>query len=146
MTGYRGNAVFALPLSASGDITGTDKVLWSRTDAAPYVSSPTLCGGQLYFTKSRDGIMVSLDAESGDVIIEQTRLPGIRSVYASPVAAQDRIYFSSREGTTTVLKHGSSLDVLATNDLGETIDASPAMVGDELFIRTEGHLYCLKEQ
>jgi outer membrane protein assembly factor BamB len=146
MTGYQGNAVFALPLDATGDITGTDKVLWSRKDAAPYVPSPTLYKGQLYFTKSRDGVMSSLDAKTGEVIIEQIRLPGIRSVYASPVAAQDRIYFSSREGTTLVVKHGSSLDVLATNDLGETIDASPAMVGNELFIRTEGHLYCITEQ
>jgi outer membrane protein assembly factor BamB len=146
MTGYRGNAVFALPLDATGDITDTDKVVWSRNDAAPYVPSPTLYKGQLYFTKSRDGIMCCLEAETGDVIIPQTRLPGIRSVYASPVAAQDRVYFSSREGTTLVVKHGSSLEVLATNELGETIDASPAMVGNDLFIRTDAHLYCFTEK
>jgi hypothetical protein len=146
MTGYRGNAVFALPLSAQGDITNTDKIVWSRNDAAPYVPSPILYQGQLYFTKSRDGIMTSLDAKTGEVIIPQTRLPGVRSVYASPVAAQGRIYFPSREGTTVVVKHGSSLEVLATNELGETIDASPAMVGNDLFIRTDAHLYCFTEQ
>ncbi len=146
MTGYRGNAVYALSLDAVGDITDSDKVIWSRNDAAPYVPSPTLYKGQLYFTKSRDGVLSSLNASTGDVLISQTRLPGIRSVYASPVAAQNRVYFSSREGITLVLKHGSTLDVLATNDLGEGIDASPAMVGNQLFIRTEGHLYCIAEQ
>jgi outer membrane protein assembly factor BamB len=52
MTGYRGNAIYAIPLDAGGDITDSDKVAWQRNDAAPYVASPTLYKGQLYFTKS----------------------------------------------------------------------------------------------
>ena len=143
MTGYRGNAIYAIPLDAAGDITGTDNVAWHRNDAAPYVPSPTLYKGQLYFTKSRDGIVSSLDAKTGEVLIGQTRLPGVSSVYASPVAAADRIYFTGRDGTTVVLKHGSTMEVLATNSLGEGIDASPAMVQDELFLRSEKHLYCI---
>src|SRR5690606_27422948 len=83
MTGYQGFAVYAIPLDATGDITDTDKVLWFRKDTGPYVSSPTLVGNQLYFTKSRSGILMSLDARSGETIIDETRLPGINTVYAS---------------------------------------------------------------
>jgi len=143
MTGYRGYAVYALPLDAQGDITDTDKIAWKYTESGPYVSSPVLYKDQLYFTKARDGILSILDARTGDVVIDQMRLPGVSSLYASPVAAADRIYFTSREGTTVVLRHGSALDLLATNQLGEGIDASPAIVGSEMFLRGERHLYCI---
>jgi outer membrane protein assembly factor BamB len=143
MTGYRGNAIYAIPLSATGDITDTDKVVWSRTDAAPYVASPTLYKGQLYFTKSRNNLVSSLTAKTGDVLIDQQRLPDIETIYSSPVAAADRVYFTDRDGTTVVLKHGSTFEVLATNELGEGVDASPAIIGNEMFVRGEKHLYCL---
>jgi outer membrane protein assembly factor BamB len=143
MTGWRASAIYAIPLNATGDITDSDKIAWNNTEAAPYVPSPVLYEGQLYFTKSRDGILSSRDAKTGDELIGQTRLPGIRTLYASPVAAADRIYFTGRGGTTLVLKHGPELDVIATNKLDETIDASPALVGNELFMRGEKHLYCI---
>lgn len=146
MTGYQGNAVYALPLSAMGDITGSDAIVWSRDDAAPYVASPTLYQGQLYYTKSRDGIVTSVDAKTGEVLIKQQRLPGIESVYASPVAAAGRVYFVGRNGTTTVLRHGTTLEVLATNPLDEGVDASPVIVGDQLFLRGAAHLYCISEK
>ncbi|MEZ6064014.1 MAG: PQQ-binding-like beta-propeller repeat protein, partial [Planctomycetaceae bacterium] len=100
MTGYRGNAIYAIPLDATDDVTDTDVVAWKRDDAAPYVASPVLYKGQLYFTKSREGIMSSVDAATGEVLIGQQRLPEISSVYASPVAAADRVYFPGREGAT----------------------------------------------
>lgn len=146
MTGYRGNAVYGISLDSQGDVTDTDEVRWSRHDAAPYVSSPTLYKGQLYYTKSRSNILTSVDAETGEVIIDQQRINGIDSLYASPVAAADRVYFTSREGTTVVLRHGDELEVLATNQLGETIDASPALVGDQMFLRGEKHLFCIEEE
>jgi outer membrane protein assembly factor BamB len=83
MTGFRGFAIYSIPLSAKGDITGTDTITWSVEDAAPYVSSPVLYKGQLYFLKSNDGIVVSRDAHTGERVIDQTRVPGISSVYAS---------------------------------------------------------------
>jgi outer membrane protein assembly factor BamB len=143
MTGFRGNAIFAIPLDAQGDVTGSDVIRWQRTDAAPYVPSPVLYKGRLYFTKSNQGIVSSVDAETGEVIIQQQRLPEISSVYSSPVAAADRIYFTGRDGTTTVIKHGDELEVLAINKLDEGIDASPAIVGDEIYLRTENHLICV---
>ena len=145
MTGYRGYEIFAIPLSAKGDITGTDKILWHNSgDAAPYVSSPVLYKGQLYFVKGRSPVMSSVNAKTGDIVIGETRLPGTQDYYASPVAAQDRIYFTSREGTTLVLKHGPKFEILATNRLDEPVDASPALVGKQMFLRGAKHLYCLE--
>jgi outer membrane protein assembly factor BamB len=146
MTGYRGNAIYCMALDAQGDIRDSDKVLWHREDAAPYVSSPTLYRGRLYFTKSRDGIMSSVDAGTGEVVIPQQRMSGIRDIYASPVAAAERIYFTSREGTTLVVKHSDIYEELSVNALGEPVDASPAISGDEIFIRGSEHLYCIAKQ
>ncbi|MEZ6062392.1 MAG: hypothetical protein R3C19_18775 [Planctomycetaceae bacterium] len=89
--------------------------------------------------------MSSVDAATGEVLIGQQRLPEISSVYASPVAAADRVYFPGREGATAVIRHGTELEVLAVNKLDEGIDASPAIAGDQIFIRTEKHLYCIAE-
>lgn len=145
MTGYRGNSIYCLPLNARGDITNTDKIIWENHDAAPYVASPVLYQGQLYLTKERSGTMTSLDAKSGKILIEPARLSEIRDVYASPVAADDKIYFTSREGVTVVVKHGTTLEELSVNRLGEPVDASPAIVGDRLIIRGAKHLYCIAE-
>ena len=85
-----------------------------------------------------------MDAKSGETIIDESRLPGLDSLYASLAAAADRIYVVGRNGTTAVLKHGPELEVLATNRLDEGVDASPAMVGNQLFLRGEKHLYCIE--
>ena len=145
MTGFRGFAIYSIPLSATGDITETDVVTWAQEDAAPYVSSPLLYEGQLYFVKANNGLLVSRDAKSGELLIDQTRIPDISTVYASPVAAAGRIYLTSREGTTIVLKHGTSFEVLATNQLDGEIDASAAIAGKQIFLRSKTHLYCIAE-
>jgi outer membrane protein assembly factor BamB len=143
MTGYRGNAIYAISLDAKGDVENTPKVLWTRRDAAPYVASPTVYEGRLYFTKSRDAIVSSVDARTGEVVISQQRLPSIRSIYASPVAANDRIYITGREGATVVLRHSETFEVLATNQLDDVLDASPAIVGNLIYLRGEKNLYCI---
>ncbi|MEX2214059.1 MAG: PQQ-binding-like beta-propeller repeat protein, partial [Phycisphaeraceae bacterium] len=143
MTGYRGYAVFAIPLDSKG-VVPRDKAVWNRTDAGPYVSTGVLYGDLLYYTKSRDAIMIAANPKTGEKVIEETRLPGLSSMYASMVAAKDRIYITSREGTTLVIKHGPKLQVLATNTLDEGIDASPALVGKQMFIRGQKHLYCVE--
>ncbi len=144
MTGYQGYAIVSMALDSTGDITKSQQVAWVGGGAAPYVPSPVLYDGLLYFLKSNNPIMVVRDVKTGEVLIDETRLPKMNVVYASPVAAGGKIYFSSREGVTVVVKHGTD-EILATNELGETIDASPAIVGDQMFIRGERHLYCIAE-
>jgi outer membrane protein assembly factor BamB len=146
MTGHRGFAVYAIPLSARGDITGTDRVVWKRDDAGPYVASPLLYDDLLYFSKSRNCILSCVDAKTGRAHFAEKRLPGTRTLYASIVGAAGRVYVASREGTTVVLEHGKSLKVLATNKIDEGIDASPVIVGKALYLRGSQHLYCISEE
>lgn len=143
MTGYRGYAIYSIPLGSQGDITDSETISWIEDDAAPYVSSPVLVDGQLYFVKSNIGVLVSRNAKTGELVIDQTRLPNVSMVYSSPVAAADRIYLTGRDGTTLVFKHGKTFQVIATNKLDEEIDASAAIVGDEIFLRAKRHLYCI---
>jgi hypothetical protein len=59
------------------------------------------------------------------------------------VGAAGRVYLVGRNGTTVVIKHGDTLEELATNVLDERIDASPGVAGKELFLRGQEHLYCI---
>lgn len=145
MTGRRGDAMIAVPLSARGDVTDTDAIAWTHDRGTSYVPSALLHNGLIYFLAGNTAILTCLDAASGEVVIDRTRLPDLKNVYASPVAAADRIYFTSREGTCLVTKAGAPLEVLATNELDEPIDASPALVDDRIYLRTAEHLYCFSE-
>ena len=73
------------------------------------------------------------------------RLNGLPEVYSSPVAARGRVYITSRDGTTLVIRHGSRFEVLATNSLDDGFDASPALVDRELYLRGNRYLYCIAE-
>ena len=144
LSGFRGNQLYAVRLDgARGDLTGTDAIVWSLEEDTPYVPSPVLHDGILYFLKSNNGILSAYDARTGARHYGPQRLPGIRNVYASPVAAGGRLYIPSREGTTLVIDAGPRLDVLATNTLDDGFDASPAVVGDEIFLRGHRSLYCI---
>ena len=144
MTGFRGFALHAIPLDAEGDITDSDKIAWRRDDAAPYVASPLLYDDLLYFTKDRTGILFCVNARNGEVHYSNKRLPGINMLYASLAGAAGKIYIAGRDGTTVVLKHGREYEILGTNQLAEGIDASPVIVGTQLFLRGRKHLYCIE--
>jgi outer membrane protein assembly factor BamB len=144
ISGFRGYAAYAIPLGSTGDITDTDQPKWHLDKGTPYVSSAALVGDRLFFTKDRSGIMSCVNARSGEVIINQKRLPGLDDIYASPVAAAGRVYFTGRNGNTVVVDAtADELTVLAENHLDDTIDASPAIVGPQMFIRGEKSLYCI---
>ena len=85
MSGYKGYSLLALPLTERGDISQSDKIVWSRDRGTPYVPSPLLYDGRLYFTQSNNAILSCLDSKTGDTILERTRLSGLSNVYASPV-------------------------------------------------------------
>lgn len=146
MTGHRGSAVIAISLDSQGDVTDTDAVVWKSDLGGPYVPSPLLYGERLYFTKSSNGILSCVNARDGKPLIGQKRLAGVENIYASPVGAAGRVYITGRDGTTLVIRDADELEVLATNAVGEPVDASPAVVGDEMFIRGENHLFCISEK
>ena len=144
MSGFRGNRLEAVRFGeAAGDITGTGAVAWSLDRDTPYVPSPLLHDGILYFTKGNNGIISAYDARSGRLLYGPERLSGVRSLYASPVAAGGRIYIPSRDGTTVVLAAGPAFELLAVNMLDDGFDASPAAVDGELYLRGGQYLYCI---
>ena len=144
-SGFRGSALRAIRLSeAKGDISAPPAVAWSYDRDTPYVPSPLLYDGALYFLKSNSGILTCLDASTGAAHYTE-RLEAVPNVYASPVAADGRVYVVGRDGTTVVLAAGSKAQVLATNRLDEPMDASPAVVGQEIYLRGAKHLYRISE-
>jgi outer membrane protein assembly factor BamB len=146
MSGFQKNALLAIQLGRSGDLTGTDAIAWTRNKSTPYVPSPLLYGDRLYFFAGNNGILSCLDAKSGNPLIDAERLEALQGVYASPVGASGRVYLTGRNGTTLVIKQSDKLEVLATNKLDEKFDASPAISGNELFLRGHEYLYCIAEK
>ena len=118
-------------------------LVWTYDQDTPYVPSSLLYDGALYFFKGNKAILSCLDARSGAVHYTQQRLEGLQGVYASPVAAAGRVYLTGRNGVVQVIKSGPQYEVLATNALDDSFDASPALVGDALYLRGHRALYCL---
>lgn len=141
-SGYKGAAVFAVPLDSVGDVSA--KVKWHAGKTAPYVPSPLLLDGRLYLTQANTNALSILDAKTGKVVLEPTRLSDLGTLYASPMAAAGRIYLNDREGTTLVLKAGDKPEILSVNKLDDALDASPVAVGKTLYLRGARHLYAIE--
>jgi outer membrane protein assembly factor BamB len=142
MSGYQGSAAVAVDLNAS--YGGTAAVRWRYGKGTPYVPSPLLTGGRLYFTHANNAVLTILDAQGGKPVLDRERLPGLATLYASPVEAAGRVYVVDREGTTLVMEQDDRLKVLAINRLGDGVDASPAIAGRQLFLRGQNFLYCIQ--
>ena len=99
----------------------------------------------IYFGANTSGKLTCLNARTGEPHFEAEPIPGLRNLYASPVAAKDRVYVLSREGTCVVLKQGPKPEVLAANTLEERTDASMVLAGKDVFIRGRTHLYRIAE-
>ncbi|MBI5768355.1 MAG: PQQ-like beta-propeller repeat protein [Verrucomicrobia bacterium] len=145
MSGYQGNSIQAIKLTARGDISETDSIAWSARKSAPYVASPVLSGERLYMSKGTDAYLSCLNALTGEVHFQDQPLPGLRGMYASPLAANGHLYLTGRNGVVMVVKDASKFEVVATNTLSDPIDASPIALGRELFLRGHKYLYCISE-
>jgi outer membrane protein assembly factor BamB len=141
LSDYRTKVLYAVRLGRTGALAGTDALLWSYRRYAPYVSSPLVAQDLIYFGSNTSGRLTCLDARTGEPHFEAERVAGLQNLYASPVAAKDRVYVLGREGTCVVLRRGPRLEVLATNALDEKTDASMALAGKDIFIRGHKHLY-----
>jgi outer membrane protein assembly factor BamB len=145
MSGYTDPGAVAVSLDSKGDLGLEGKTIWRGNKGYPYVPSAALAGDRLYFTSGNTEMYSVIDIKTGTPIVDRVRLPGVRSFYASPIVAAGRIYLTDRDGTTLVLRQSDKLEVLATNRLDDSIDASPAAVGRTLFLRGERYLYCIEE-
>jgi outer membrane protein assembly factor BamB len=146
MSGYEGYSLLALPLNARGDISNSDKIVWSKDKGTPYVPSPVLYDRMLYFAQSNQAILTVVDSRTGETLLQRSRIPGVSNIYSSPVGADGRVYFTGRNGATVVLKRSNKLEVLVTNKLDDEFNASPAIAGRQLFLRGRKSLYCLENR
>jgi outer membrane protein assembly factor BamB len=135
-TGHGTTELWAVRVDGRGDVTGTH-VAWKATRSVPLTASPLLVDDLVYMV-SDDGIATCLEVATGKEVWKR-RLGGNYS--ASPIYADGRLYFSSQQGKTFVLRPGRSFEVLATNALDSGFMASPAVSGKALLLRTKTHLY-----
>lgn len=91
------------------------------------------------------GLLTCLEARTGRAFYQEERLGALGDYYASPVAADGRVYLASQRGVVTIVTAGDTLNILGQSDFGEVIQATPAIVGDVLYLRTAGHLYAFRE-
>jgi outer membrane protein assembly factor BamB len=144
-SGFMGSFLGAFRLDGRGDLEHTEHVAWVLDSDTPDIASPLLSGGRLYFHKAKTGMLSCVDAATGTPHYMAARIPGIASTYASPIAAGGHVYLTGRSGTTVVIEDSDRLNIVASNSVGETVDATPAPVDNELFIRGENHLFCISE-
>lgn len=142
----RGGAVLqAILLDQKGDIS-SNGVAWSIKRQTPDIPSLLLSQNRLYFIGGNKGILSCINADTGDPFFSPQRLPGIESVYSSPVAADGNVFVTSRDGKTVVIRDSVSFGVVSKNNIGEPVDATLALVGDEIFIRGKHHLFCIRNK
>jgi outer membrane protein assembly factor BamB len=143
ISGFRGNSLLAIQLGRTGDLTDSDAIAWRHAKSTPYVPSPALVGERLYFLSGNNPVLSCFHAKTGKELFTEQRLEGPSGFYASIVSARGRVYLAGRNGTTVVIKDADTFEVLATNKLDEKFEASPAIVGNDLFLRGHEYLYCI---
>lgn len=145
---YDTRAMLAIRLEgATGDITSTEQVLWSRSIRTPYVPSPLLIDHSVYFLRHYQNILSRVSTKSGeDIVGSPYRLGGAGNIYASPIGASGNVFVTDLDGTTMVLSHGDDPPkLLARNHLDDSFSASGALVGKQLFLRGKRWLYCIEK-
>lgn len=135
-TGYDKPLVLAIRADGTGDVTDTH-IAWTLDKYAPHNPSMVLVGDELYFVAD-NGILSCVDAKTGAVHYQE-RCTG--PISASILHADGRLYLQDEKGVGYVVKPGRTYQLIATNDLAERSLASYAVIGSDLLIRTEKHLW-----
>ena len=115
-----------------------------KLEKVPEVPSPVCYNGCVYMCKN-GGILTCMDAQNGSIFYQE-RIGAKGPYYSSPVVADGKLFIPSGNGTVTVIKANNKFDILAQNDLKEDIFASPAIIGNTIYIRTTGHLYAFGQK
>ncbi len=136
--GYPERHTVAIRPGGRGNVTDSH-IVWRTTRGAAFVPSPIISGRYLLMVAD-SGIASCFEARTGKRHWME-RLPGGHS--PSPVSADGLVYFVSDQGVTTVIRPGETFEVIAKNELGEPVSASPAISQGHFFLRTHRHLYCI---
>ncbi len=146
ISGFRGAALQTIRLEeASGDLKDSSSIVWTYNKNTPYVPSPLLYNGRLYYLRGNDERLSSVDAKTGKIFYEAEKLDGMKGVYASPIGVNGLVYVLGRNGMCYVIRDGVALDVVSMNQLDDNFDASPAVIGNRLYLRGLKYLYCISE-
>ncbi|MBA2558236.1 MAG: PQQ-binding-like beta-propeller repeat protein [Chloroflexi bacterium] len=135
-------AVAVAPGAATGQLPDA-AVRWRFQKNIPYIPAPLLYQGVFYMVKT-GGIVTTLDPATGTLLKEGRATGALGEYNASPVAADGKVYVANQEGKITVLKAGAQWEVLAVNDLGDEVNATPALAGGRIYVRTRGAVYCFR--
>lgn len=143
--GRSGGAALAVRAGGRGDVTKTHR-LW-RLGKCTNVPSPILHEGHLYFVQDNQGIAYCVEAKSGKLVYEQRLSPAPGMFYASPVLADGKLYCLTREGEMVILAAKTTFEELGRNQLERRgmFNASPAVVGKRLILRSNRYVYCVGE-
>jgi len=140
--------IYAVRPGARGDLTlakgATDsaQVVWSKTGRGSYMPTPLSYRGILYVL-ANNGVLDAYEPATGKEIYRQ-RLPLVGSGYsASPVAADGKIYLSNEDGEMLVIEAGDVFKHVATNTMGETIMATPALSDRVMYVRGASTLFAV---
>lgn len=131
---------FAIDLGGSGDVTKTH-VKWMYEDDVPQIPTPVIVDGKMYMVHDR-GMVTCLDAMTGKAIWKE-KLKG--NFNSSPIYAGGNIYFINVKGDCTIIRPGDSFQKVAENSVEETVKAVPVFVNDEMILRTQNHLFLIRE-
>jgi len=137
------NALLALKPSLTLNTPPT--LSWKQTRGLPYVPSPLAYNGHVYLVKN-GGMISCMNAQTGEVLYREERLGALGDYYASPIAAGKHVVVASQSGVVSVIEAGSpELNVVFQVDLDETIMATPAVVENQMYLRTNNTLYCFEQ-
>jgi outer membrane protein assembly factor BamB len=134
-----GGGLVRTRLGGTGDVSQSH-VVWRYTKGTQTIAGALLYQNILYLIK--DGIVSTFEPESGKLLRQERVKNALGSYYASPVAADGKIYLVNLEGKVTVLKAGADWQILSTGDLGEQVSATPAIADSCIYFRTDETLFC----
>ena len=140
-----GNIIQAIKGGGDGDVTKTHVVFNLDEKTPSNIASPLAFDGRLFMVK-KGGISAAFSLKDGSKVWTKKRVGNYGNYYASPVAAGDRIYVPGENGYIVVLKAGPEVEVLAKNDVGDSLIATPAIANDRIYVRTLHKLYCFAEE
>jgi outer membrane protein assembly factor BamB len=133
-------AIAVRPGNARGQLEAA-AIRWRLQRNIPYIPTPLLYQGVYYMVKT-GGIITSLDPATGRILKEGRSPAALGEYYASPVAADGKVFLANTEGKITVLKAGAEWEVLAVNEIGDEVSATPALSEGRVYVRTRSALYC----
>ena len=141
---------YAISPDAKGDITpeqGADEfpegLIWHQPRAGSYMPTPIVIG-DLHYTCNDRGVLTVRETKTGSEVYKQrVSSGGSNNFTASAVATNDHLYFSAESGNVLVIKTGSEYESVATNEMDAILMSTPAIAGNQLFIRTDQHLVCI---